>query len=424
MSKSIWGVLLAGFVMAAVDVAQAQQPDVEVPRYTQSPVQFNLAPPGARSLAMGASFIGLADDATAAESNPAGLTILTRPEVSGHFRSSSFENEFPNTATSVGFGTFKDSVTSPSFFSFVYPFKSFALSAYYQRAADFKSSSQFQADFTQDFPEIGSLLIRDVDETATEFRADNVGLSVSVKLGPRVSVGASARQTRLTLDSLTRVAFTYPGFPGFSDTFELTADRTEHKTTFNLGALAHPSGRVSVGAVFKKGVQFRLPARSESRSVVPGDQPVVDQRPAITSAAIPDSFGAGAALRLTDRWTVLADVVRVSYSDLEPPGGRSRERQVGSIFDLAGEGGPEPLTDATEVHVGTEYAWRVGSGLVALRAGVYTDPDHDGLAGVDSDQLHATLGAGVVLTNRVQLDGAANIAKRVKEGLLSFVLRF
>ena len=29
------------------------------------PVQYNFAPPGARSLAMGAAFIGLADDATA-----------------------------------------------------------------------------------------------------------------------------------------------------------------------------------------------------------------------------------------------------------------------------------------------------------------------------------------------------------------------
>lgn len=44
--------------------------------------QFNRSLPGARSLAMGGAFVALADDATTAYSNPAGLTILERPEIS------------------------------------------------------------------------------------------------------------------------------------------------------------------------------------------------------------------------------------------------------------------------------------------------------------------------------------------------------
>jgi len=40
------------------------------PKTPQLTTQFNFSPPGARSLGMGSSFIGLADDATASESNP------------------------------------------------------------------------------------------------------------------------------------------------------------------------------------------------------------------------------------------------------------------------------------------------------------------------------------------------------------------
>jgi hypothetical protein len=40
-------------------------------------VDFRFNNPGARANAMGGAFIGLADDATAAYTNPAGLTILT-----------------------------------------------------------------------------------------------------------------------------------------------------------------------------------------------------------------------------------------------------------------------------------------------------------------------------------------------------------
>jgi hypothetical protein len=54
---------------------------------------YNFSVPGARSLAMGGAFVGLADDATAAYANPAGLTVLLQPEVSLEGRSwdSSFE---------------------------------------------------------------------------------------------------------------------------------------------------------------------------------------------------------------------------------------------------------------------------------------------------------------------------------------------
>src|SRR5260221_4817885 len=48
----------------------------------QIPLQFDFVNPGAKSLAIGGAFAGLADDATATFANPAGLTQLNASEVS------------------------------------------------------------------------------------------------------------------------------------------------------------------------------------------------------------------------------------------------------------------------------------------------------------------------------------------------------
>src|SRR6185369_1371458 len=47
---------------------------------------INLSTPGARAIGMGGAFIGKADDATAAVTNPAGLTLLVKPELAAEWR--------------------------------------------------------------------------------------------------------------------------------------------------------------------------------------------------------------------------------------------------------------------------------------------------------------------------------------------------
>jgi len=53
----------------------------QVDEETFQQLEFNFTPPGARAAAMGGAFIGLADDATAAQTNPASLLVFLRPEV-------------------------------------------------------------------------------------------------------------------------------------------------------------------------------------------------------------------------------------------------------------------------------------------------------------------------------------------------------
>jgi len=83
----------------------------------------------------------------------------------------------------------------------------------------------------------------------------------------------------------------------------------------------------------------------------------------------------------------------------------------------------EGVPGGTEIHFGAEYTWLRGDTPIPLRFGAYFEPDHDGIADVDSSQRHLTFGAGVVFSERFQLDGAVNIAENVQEALFSFVFR-
>src|SRR5436309_12861083 len=73
----------------------AQNTDIE----SLSGLQFNFGNPGARSLGMGGAFLGLADDASAAEANPAGLTILRKPEITVDGRNYQEQQVFTTSGT-------------------------------------------------------------------------------------------------------------------------------------------------------------------------------------------------------------------------------------------------------------------------------------------------------------------------------------
>src|ERR671931_4826 len=87
--------LLVVISVAAAFSASAQNTDIE----SLSGLTFNFGNPGARSLGMGGAFLGLADDASAAEANPAGLTILRRPEVSLEVRNYQEQQLFTTSGT-------------------------------------------------------------------------------------------------------------------------------------------------------------------------------------------------------------------------------------------------------------------------------------------------------------------------------------
>ena len=99
--------------------------------------QFDFINPGARSLGLGGAYIAAADDATAAEANPAALHYIKRQELFGEYRSIRSErSDFSVTAMGdisdpaapdlpfVGLSTqtVQEDDGFPSFFSYALPF--------------------------------------------------------------------------------------------------------------------------------------------------------------------------------------------------------------------------------------------------------------------------------------------------------------
>jgi long-subunit fatty acid transport protein len=406
--KVLFAVGLAALAASAA-LAQTQLPNPGL--------QVQFAPPGARALGMGATFVAVADDATAAVSNPAGLIILSRPEVSAQFRYSSFTSTSPFGAD---LPDSEESIGSVSFASFVYPKKSFALGFFYNQPTNFKAA--YNASWTN----YDSDIRRDVTETLSSSQSvkfENFGASAAFKLGESVSVGGSIRGTRVSREMSFAYSWSAAVTPPTSVTFKDGASGSPTEVSFGAGVLVNPNGRFSVGANYSYGPEVNIGRTwSVQRSgffVDPEHPPQESGTDEPSPFNVPDTFGAGFAFRPTDKWVIAAEVLGVKYSDLEI---KTTEGDVAELqFD-----------DKAEFHVGAEYTLMSGKTPVSLRAGYFYDPDHDGVGDQDGDgiedldttQHHVTFGAGFVANNKVQVDFAANIAKYVKEALVSVVIRF
>jgi len=106
---------------------------------------------GARALGLAGAFTAVADDATAASWNPAGLVQLERPEASAVVRSAREENRHHSDATNFEVGENRFGSSGLNYFSLVLPFRfirrNWVFSANYQEAYDF--TQRFTADLTQ-----------------------------------------------------------------------------------------------------------------------------------------------------------------------------------------------------------------------------------------------------------------------------------
>ena len=152
---------IVGWFLGIVFVAtNASAQDLPLPRASNS-VEIFFSNPGARSLGLGGAFVALADDATAAFANPAGLAQLTKPEFSAEGRIWSFSTPFTaggragGESTGIGLDDRQDLkearsteiITDISFISYVYPMKRWSLALYRHELANFESRSETQGLF-------------------------------------------------------------------------------------------------------------------------------------------------------------------------------------------------------------------------------------------------------------------------------------
>jgi long-chain fatty acid transport protein len=438
-----WSRVRAAFAAVAL-VATAAMP-AAAQTTAQFPIQFDFLNPGARSLALGSAFTGLADDASAAFTNPAGLLQLTQPEVSfeGRFRSldtrflsagrisGSVLNIGEDTIAGPVYAEDADSGFGASFISFTYPKRRWAVAAYRHELTRSQNEFLYRGVFERaTFAGVTDDRNRDIPLVGTrEIKIDTYGGTLAVRLASRVTVGLGLTASTFDLDA----SFRRVGLSGLFGGVDLTQtgstatqDGDDTARGVNVGVQAQLTRQVRVGATYRKGPDFDF----TQVDTIPGNPTLMREG----QFQVPDTFGIGLAWRPSDPLVIAADYVRVGYQSL---------KEDFIDFQAISSGRQEQLAidDANEFHLGVEYVLTSVRFNPALRGGLWYDPDKtvryvpNGsgdqldtrfrfiLPG-DEDVWHYTFGAGFALSRVFEVNAAADLTKRSSYASASVIVRF
>jgi long-chain fatty acid transport protein len=403
-------------VLALRSIALAQTNERAYEEYA-----FRLVTPGARAVGLGKTFTGLADDATAALTNPAGLSNLLEPELSIELIGSQISNERVTEIArdgSLGTARFGQFVTSPSFVSVIWPVRDLTLSFFRQQLQKYRE--RFTLDGARYIPNADQqsrFTLEAFSEGVVDIDAVSYGGGLAYVLSDKLSLGGtlvlttghvdvrsqSGCPTGLPWNSVVRGSQSAPptlcpedlggkGFVGAS-----TTGRSRGASGI-VGVLFKPSPNVSLGATFYRGATLTFTTSLEgqfTRSRPDGREFEVDTAPPRPFAGCQptlngsnlDLTGCSAPLRyrVPDKWstglawsprrslTMVADISHTLYSQIV-----SAEFLIVDFNDPRAHLSPANyyVNDVTEVHVGAEYRVYRPTGTLSFRGGFYSDPSH------------------------------------------------
>lgn len=407
-------------------------------------LELNLSNPGARAMGLGGAFVSLADDATAAFSNPSGLTQLLEPELSLEARQWNYRTAFVERArvegvpTGIGIDSepglrwneSSDTINGLSYLSVVYPWKRWSGAIFRHEMANFESRTRTDGLFGG----TGDLVIRYLDFVEeTDLEIVNYGAAVAFRWTDNLSLGfglnVSDSSFSVTTESYIADATSWETFFGpnryppeqLFGTIHWLADVTD--VTFTTGFL-WKSGRWRFGGVYREGPTFVLNghavAGSGNQYYPPGE---IFQRDS-THFGFPNVFALGTSVQPGDgSLTISIQWDRVGYS-------RIIERIDNPDIELSGL----RIDDGNEFHAGMEYAFLETEPLFALRGGVWWNPGHKVFAEDGNDvqrallqkgegEAHFALGAGVRF-EKVQIDLGVDASSSIRSLAVSAIYVF
>lgn len=425
-------------------------------------LDFRFATPGARAVGLGITFVGLADDATAAASNPAGLSNLRHLEVSIEFlgiESSQrylVSNTRPDASCSLPcdvYQTFgRTSWVMPSFASVAVPLGNVSLAAFVNTQQRFTRRFVLEPRIVPAVPTpLGTLgpigQTGEAGELDVEVR--NYGVGGAWVPHPRVSLGLSMVLSHLDLHSEGR---------------NIDGDRLRSRTrttagvtrpSLFAGVLLHPARRLSAGFGYYRGTTFPMqtevtgtfanplrsnpPDRCLNQSFSDPSRSCEPLAPLRTDYVVPTRLAAGAAVRLSRAVTAVGEIAHVRYSELVT------EHFAIIDFRYTGDLSRDQFyaNNVNEYHAGLEYRRSLGPHTLALRGGAFTDPAHslrfrvNGLTGGDAvanfvfntngsrgTRVGGSVGAGLTFGNRLQADAAVALLPGNHRVVLSLVRRW
>jgi len=446
-------------LLFVVFVAVVIAPVMASAQETPATFEFSFSNPGARSLGLGGAFSALADDATAAFANPAGLVQLQRPEVSLEGRHWSYSTpyieggRFEGVPTGTGIDTTdglrtavsEEDVTGLSYLSFVYPMGRWSLALYRHQLAAFRARTETQGLFHTDGT--GTETYRTFDRRwSTELDIVSYGVAGAYRISDRVSLGIGL----VYFDGRLEAPFEWylPDDDTPQGTFGPNSYLPERQLVngemafddsdwgLSAGLLWSFAERWSLGAFYRQGPEFRLvydvrggPA---AQDIDPVFTPGVTILTIETPMQFPDVYGLGIAYRSHDgKLAVGFEWDRVEYSTIfdsfDPEVIETIDDDLDLGTDLAAD-------DGDELRLGAEYAFLDSNPVIAVRLGVWIDPDHRfrsisddpehrALFQPGEDEVHVAVGFGLSFTS-FQIDLAADFSDFVDTASLSVIYSF
>ena len=407
--------------------------------------QFDFSTPGARANGMGRAFVGLADEATAAYNNPAGLSVLQKPEFSIEYRFN--QSEFDALKANETFDILQSAPEDTTFNLERVGFASYAFSRHgYNFSLFYVNNLDYRRKPVADRVELTNL---DEGYTGTYLNTHNVrqirlntyGFSVSKDFG-RLDLGVAIAMANLKTDFEYSTSLFVRNVLDNLITSEGQGNSYKAAYVFGANYQLHP--KVKLGLAYKHQPRFTYTEEVQNNefSSSPESIPV--------NIKIPDSYQIGLAVAPNDYLTLLMDVDWVRYDQLIGENMTVLSRV--NIFFPPGtdlftfDQDDFEISRKPEIHLGGEYLLPWKSHIWAFRAGLFFDPDHktrfvgtpeEGeepiLFDIQSfifnpqernDDIGTTLGLGYVWGGKMQFDIALVQSDRFRRVVTSFLYRF
>jgi len=412
----------------------------------QIPLQFDFLNPGARSLGLGSAFVAVADDATAAFTNPAGLMLAVRPfEVGAEVRYRWLNTPYLSMGRLSGtpsgqlldkfdkpvYGVSVDSAIRPYFLSLVFKKQKWVYAGYRHELVLQTNSFVSQGPFYKangifnNSRLFGLTGYRDI-------RLTTYGAAAAYRVSPRLSIGQGISVYRFSLDA----RFASLGFQGeeFGSPVDLNTAGTLSTTTqvgtgtqvaFNIGALISPYPWLRIGLVFRQSASFLFDVVNVVPNTPTATRHGVFRTPGVLAAGVRIQRGNALALMVDYDWVQYANLTTTFITFQVDPSAASRVS----------------IASGHEVHFGGEYTLLGLPKQPTVRAGAWFDPNHavryesDG-SGSDIDTRfqaifpggrsvwHYCFGVGLPLSRTFEANIGADLTSERKYASASLVARF
>ncbi|MBD3348351.1 MAG: hypothetical protein GF400_04030 [Candidatus Eisenbacteria bacterium] len=371
-------------------------------------------PAGVRTMGMGGAGLAAVDDASAAMTNPAGLTRLGRIELgAGLSRSamsldvSAFGDDSATNLTDTDLRSLRVAYPFPTFRgSLVFAFSG-------EQVYDF--DSEFIASYSDAFAGTEGQIVDQAELLESTGGIRSWNLSAAFKAAERISLGGTISYLSGTYDrSFTWVADEedFPGAYEGSITYqsEDSSDVSGFRAT--VGGLFQLNEAVAAALVVQSPVKLSFTGVRDERAETSADEfrQEVNFEDEIT---LPFSFSAGLAYTPTDFLVFAGDLKYTDWSEIEYAGRVFLDEESDDPEDLLA-GRRYAYEEVLDVMLGAEVilpAWPV-----RLRAGYAMRPvAYQGLD-VDVDRSYLTLGVGVLIDPVLSVDAAWQGGSFEREG--------